>query len=281
MKRLLLIAFVLFGSAAMFAQTTISGTISDATGPLPGANIKVARKAVGTSTDFDGKFKISASKGDVLVFRYLGFKTVERTVSNSNVINVTMSEDSSVLEEVVVVAYGTTTKEAFTGSASVVGAKDLELRTLTSPIAAIEGKATGVQFTSASGQPGSSPGIVIRGVGTLNGSTNPLYIVDGVPFQGALSLLNQNDIASFTVLKDAASTSLYGARAANGVVIITTKTGKKGKLQVNASTQFGVISRAIDDYETVTAGQYYELAWEGYKNTLGGANPAVYYTDIG
>lgn len=166
------------------------------------------------------------------------------------------------------VAYGTTTREAFTGSASVVSSEDLVLRPATSPISAIEGRATGVQFISASGQPGSSPGIVIRGVGTLNGSSAPLYIVDGVQYDGSLNLLNQDDIESMTVLKDAASTSVYGSRAGNGVVIITTKSGKKGKITVNASTQYGTISNALKKYETVGPGQYYELMWEAYKNSL-------------
>lgn len=248
-------------------EMTIRGTVSDSSGTLPNVSISVKDTQQGTESDFDGKYSINASKGDVLVFNYLGYKAVEKTVGNSKIINVIMTEDSNILDEVVVVAFGTTTKEAFTGSVSVVGSKDLELRTVTSPIAAIEGKATGVQFLSGTGQPGSSPDIVIRGVGTLNGDTAPLYIVDGMQFEGSLSLINQDDIASMTVLKDAASTSLYGSRAANGVVIITTKSGKKGQLQVNASTQFGVISRSIDDYERVGAGQYYELMWEAYKNS--------------
>jgi TonB-linked SusC/RagA family outer membrane protein len=276
LKKVLLL-FLLFGAISIsYAQKmSISGTVSDDSGVLLGVSVLIKGTSIGTDTDFDGKYNISAAKGDVLVFRSLGYKAVEKTVGTSTVINVTMAEDSNTLEEVVIVAYGTTTKEAFTGSASVVSSKDLELRTVTSPIAAIEGKATGVQFLSASGQPGSSPDIVIRGVGTLNGATSPLYIVDGIQFEGSLSSINQDDIGSMTILKDAASTSLYGSRAANGVVIITTKSGKKGVLQVNASSQFGVISRAIEDYSTVGAGQYYELAWEAYKNTLTGANPAA------
>ena len=267
-KRVVLLFFTLGLISTVNGQNmTINGTVSDNSGTLPNVSVLIKGTQQGTESDFNGKYSINASKGDVLVFNYLGYSAVEKTVGNSNVINVTMSEDNNVLDEVVVVAFGTTTKEAFTGSVSVVGAKDLELRTVTSPIAAIEGKATGVQFLSGTGQPGSSPGIVIRGVGTLNGSTAPLYIVDGMQFEGSLSLINQDDIASMTVLKDAASTSLYGSRAANGVVIITTKSGKKGQLQVNASTQFGVISRSIDDYQTVGAGQYYELMWEAYKNS--------------
>lgn len=275
-KKALLLVFLLGVITSISAQKlSVTGTVSDDSGVLPGVSILIKGTSTGTETDFDGKYKISAAKGDVLVFRYLGYKTAEKTVGTSTTINITMVEDSSVLEEVIVVAYGTTTKEAFTGSANVVGEKELALRTVTNPIAAIEGKATGVQFIAASGQPGSSPGIVIRGVGTLNGSTAPLYIVDGMQFDGTLSSINQDDIASMTVLKDAASTSLYGSRAANGVVIITTKKGKKGKLAVNASTQYSVITRAIDNYETVGAKSYYELMWEAYKNTLSGTDAAA------
>ena len=138
-----------------------------------------------------------------------------------------------------------------------------------------------MQFTSASGQPGSSPGIVIRGVGTLNGSSDPLFIVDGMQYEGGLSSINQNDIQSFTILKDAASTSLYGSRAANGVVLITTKKGTKGDIQVNASTQYGMVSRAIPAFDAVTPGQYYESMWEALRNSsAGGGDPAFASANI-
>ncbi len=258
-----------------FAQDkTISGTVSDESGSLPGVTVLKKGTTQGTETDFDGNYSIKAKTGDILVFSFVGMKTVERAISTSNTINVTMENDN-LLDEIIVVAYGTTSKEAFTGSADVVNIEDLALRPATSPVAAIEGKTTGVQFISANGAPGSSPNLVIRGAGTLNGSTDPLYIVDGVAFEGALSLINQDDIASMTVLKDAASTALYGNRAAGGVVIITTKTGKKGKLKVGINTQFGIISNSIPNYKTVGAGQYYELMWESYKNTLSGPNAAA------
>jgi outer membrane receptor protein involved in Fe transport len=182
-------------------EKTVTGTISDSSGSLPGVSVLVKGTRVGSETDFSGKYLISAKKGDVLIFRYLGYKVVEKVVGNSKVVNVLLEQKIDSLDEVIVIAYGTTTKEAFTGSASVITTADLALRNVTSPIAAIEGKATGVQFTSASGQPGSSPGIIIRGVGTLNGSSDPLYIVDGMQYEGALNTINQNDIASLTILK--------------------------------------------------------------------------------
>ena len=274
----LLLAFVVQLSFAQ--EKTISGTVSDDTGPLPGVSILIKGTSSGTQTDFDGKYTLTANTGDILVFSFVGMKTTEKTVGISNTINVILEGDN-LLEEVIVTAYGTSTKEAFTGSADVIGAKDLELRNVTSPIAAIEGRATGVQFTSASGQPGSSPGIVIRGVGTLNGSSDPLFIVDGMQYEGGLSSINQNDIQSFTILKDAASTSLYGSRAANGVVLITTKKGTKGDIQVNASTQYGMVSRAIPAFDAVTPGQYYESMWEALRNSsAGGGDPAFASANI-
>lgn len=267
-----------------FAQNkTITGTVTTAPDgmPLPGANVIVKGTTTGVQTDFDGNYSISASAGQTLVFSYLGYKSIEQAVGNRSVINVSLEEDAQALEEVIVTAYGTSTKEAFTGSASVIGAADLEVRNVTSPIAAIEGRATGVQFTSASGQPGSSPGIVIRGVGTLNSSSDPLFIVDGVQYEGSLNTINQEDIQSFTILKDAASTSLYGSRAANGVVMITTKSGKKGGIKVNASMQYGLVSRGIPAYEEVTPGQYYEVMWEALRNSgAGGGDPAYASANI-
>lgn len=273
--KFLLLLSVFFISASVIAQQkVVSGTVSDDTGPLPGVSILIKGTNTGAETDFDGKYSLRANQGDVLVFTYLGMKTVERTVGSSSTINVVLQEDSDVLDEIVVVAYGTTTKESFTGSASVVGAKDLVERNVTSPIAAIEGRATGIQFTSTNGQPGSSPGLVIRGVGTLNGSTDPLFIVDGIQYEGSLNTINQEDIASFTILKDAASTSLYGSRAANGVVIITTKSGSKGGIKVNASAQTGIVSRGVANYDQLTPGQYYEVMWEALKNSsAGGGDP--------
>jgi TonB-linked SusC/RagA family outer membrane protein len=264
-----------------FAQVkSITGTVSDESGVLPGVSIVNQGSKLGVESDFNGKYSIKASSGDVLVFRYLGYKITEKVVGNSNVINILLEQDIDSLDEVIVIAYGTSTREALTGSATVVGSSELALRNVTSPIAAIEGKATGVQFTSTNGQPGSTPSIVIRGVGTLNGSSDPLFIVDGAQYEGALNTINQEDIASFTILKDAASTSMYGARAANGVVIITTKSGSKsGGIKVNASVQTGVVSRANSLYDKVSPNQYYEVMWEALKNSTAGNGSATFASD--
>ena len=285
MRKKLLMTFMalcMLTSVTYAQDSTVNGTVkADEDGtPLPGVTIIIKGTTKGTTTDVDGKFALAANSNDVLVFSYIGYVNQEITVGSQSTIDVRLKGDATQLSEVIVTAFGESTKKDFTGSASVIGSKDLALRPVTNAIAAIEGNATGVQFINSSGAPGSSPELVIRGVGTLNGgTTNPLFIVDGVQFEGSLSLINQDDIESMTILKDAASTSLYGSRAANGVVIITTKGGRKGQpLQVNFSTQFGSMSPAIEQYEATNPQQYYEVMWESYKNSLiadGVADPAA------
>ena len=273
-------ALVLVISQASAQQRTVTGKVTTAEDGLafPGVSVFVKGTTVGVITDSNGNYSLSIpSEAETLVFSFIGYTSQEKEIGNNSVINVAMTPDVTELGEVVVTAFGTTTKRDFTGSASSIASEDLKLRPVTNPIAAIEGNATGVQFINSSGAPGSSPNLVIRGVGTLNGgSTSPLFIVDGVQFEGTLSLINQEDIESFTILKDAASTSLYGSRAANGVVIITTKSGRKGEaMQVNFSTQTGWMSPAIEQYEATNPKQYYEVMWEAYKNSLSVADPAA------
>ncbi|CAH1002356.1 TonB-dependent receptor P39 [Neolewinella maritima] len=271
MRRFLLVlGLSLFALGVAVAQRTVSGTVIDETGEtLIGVSVLVKGTSTGTVTDIDGNYSLSVPEdNNVLVFSYTGFGREEVNIDNRSVVDLTLKPSAALLEEVIVTAYGVTTKEAFSGSADVVGSQELETRNVTSAIAAIEGNATGVQFTSASDGPGSSPGIVIRGVGTLNGDTDPLFIVDGIQFEGALTNINQEDIESLTVLKDASSTSLYGSRAANGVVLITTKRGSRtGGTRVSASVQHGIVSRAIPLYDEVTPGQYYEAMWEALRNS--------------
>ena len=273
---LLVVAFILSASFLVAQSKTITGTVTDGTDPLIGVNVTIKGTTLGTITDIDGVYSIEASVGDVLSFSFVGMTAEEVTVtSDMTVADVTMASNN-VLDELIVTSYGISKKEAFSGSADVVGADELAIRAVTSPIAAIEGKATGVQFTSPSGQPGSSPSIIIRGVGTLNGSTDPLFVVDGVQYEGALTTINQEDIESITVLKDASSTSLYGSRAANGVVLITTKTGSRTGTQVNASIQRGIVNRAVPLYPEVTPGQYYEVMWEALKNSSAGGGDGAF-----
>ncbi|WP_116126156.1 SusC/RagA family TonB-linked outer membrane protein [Lewinella sp. IMCC34183] len=282
MRRItLVLGLTLFVMGITVAQRTVSGTVTDSEGEtLIGVSILVDGSTTGTVTDIDGNYNLSvAEENNILIFSYTGFATQRVDIDNRSTIDITMEPSSELLDEVIVTAYGITTKEAFSGSADVVGSQELETRNVTSPIAAIEGNATGVQFTSASGQPGSSPGIVIRGVGTLNGDTDPLYIVDGIQFEGQLTSINQEDIESITVLKDASSTSLYGSRAANGVVLITTKRGSAAGTKVSASVQHGFVSRAIPLYDEVTPGQYYETMWEALRNSGAADGDAQFATD--
>ncbi|MEM1356623.1 MAG: SusC/RagA family TonB-linked outer membrane protein, partial [Bacteroidota bacterium] len=280
----LVLGLMLFAMGITMAQKTVTGTVTDDEGEsLIGVSILVEGTTTGTVTDLDGAYSINLPDGsNVLVFSYTGFSNQKVEVGGSSILNITMEPSAEVLEQVIVTAFGTTTKEAFSGSADVVGAKDLEVRNVTSAISAIEGIATGVQFTSASGGPGSSPGIFIRGVGTLNGSATPLFIVDGIQFQGGIQNINQEDIESLTVLKDASSTALYGSRAANGVVLITTKKGsRKGRTQVSASVNHGWVSPAVPFYDEVSPGEYYEIMWEALKNSsAGGGDPAFASANI-
>jgi len=286
MKKVLfaLSIMVIVGLQALAQTTSVTGTVTDAGdgNPIPGVSVFVKGTTIGTVTTPDGTYSLAVpNDATTIVFSFVGMTTQEVPFSGQTNISVALESDALGLDEVIVTAFGTTTKEAFTGSAAVVGAEELSSRNVTSPVAAIEGKATGIQFTSASGQPGSSPKIVIRGVGTLSGQTEPLYIVDGVQFEGSLNTINQDDIESFTILKDASSTALYGSRAANGVVIITTKSGTKGAIRTSVSAQVGVVSRSISNYDEVSPGQYYETMWEALKNSsAGGGDPAYASANI-
>ncbi|MNS39023.1 TonB-dependent Receptor Plug Domain protein [compost metagenome] len=228
----------------------------------------------GVQSDFDGKYVIKAQTGDVLIFSYMGFKDAVATVGSSTSINVKMQEDGKELDEVVVVAYGTAKKTSYVGSATQIKSEQLENRPLTNALSVLEGATSGVQIQSSAGQPGAAPEIRVRGFSSINGSNTPLYIVDGVPYAGDISNLNSSDIESLSVLKDASSTSLYGSKAANGVIIITTKSGKsqKDKFMLNVST--GMTSRSIKEYKRVNAFDYYPLEWEAIRNSRPMGNQA-------
>lgn len=278
-KKKFLLALFLFAMIVqpIFAQQrTISGVVSDEAGPLVGATVNIKGTTTASETDLDGKYSIKAKTGDILVFRFIGMITQEITVGIPNTINVTLKSDN-ILEEVVVVAYGTAKKSAFTGSATQINSADIIKRPITNIVNVLDGASPGVRLTPANGQPGSSPSIRVRGFGSINASNSPLFIVDGVQFIGSFSSLNPNDIESVSVLKDAASTSLYGSRAANGVVIITTKKGRKGKGTFNIDISQGVNSRSIPEYDRVSASQYYPLMWEALRNgfSMSGSTPVA------
>ncbi len=250
----------------------ITGTIKDNNGdPVIGASIQVKNTGIGTITDYNGQFSLSnVPENGILIISYIGYDTEEIPVNKKKNLQIVMKENTKQLEEIVVVAYGTAKKSSFTGSAEVVKQDRIEKRVVADVSKALEGTVAGVQSTSGSGQPGSGASMVIRGFGSISASNTPLYVVDGVPFDGALNTINPNDIESVTVLKDASAGALYGSRGANGVVMITTKRGERddNQISINLKANWGISSRAIPKYETVNEAEYLELAFEAYKNEL-------------
>ena len=260
--------FVMIGLAT--AQTRVQGVVlsQEDNEPIVGASILVKGTTIGTVTDMDGRFTLTGipSSARTLVISYVGMKTQEVAIRSN--VRVTLSTDAEVLDDVIVVAYGTAKKSSFTGSAANVDNKKLEMRPITSVTNGLEGQATGVLMTSASGQPGSTGGIRIRGYGSINASSAPLYVVDGIPFDGSLSSINPSDIESMTILKDASAGALYGARGANGVVMITTKQGKEGKTNVTWRSTVGWSERAQKPYDMLNQKEFVQLSYEAIRNGL-------------
>ena len=244
-KRFILSFLSLMLCTIMYAQQEISGTVNDAMGPVIGATVMEKGTSNGTVTDFDGNFKLKVQVGKTLVFTYVGYKTVELPATNG--MNVKMEEDAATLNEVVVTGYQVQRKADLTGSVGVVETKDFKTSN-TDPMASLQGKVPGMTITS-NGSPSGEANVQIRGIGSMGGSsTTPLYIVDGIPFSGSLNSLNASDIESMQVLKDAASASIYGSRAANGVIVITTKKGKKGdkiNIDFNASVSMAWMTQKM------------------------------------
>ncbi|MBC5839884.1 MAG: TonB-dependent receptor [Flavobacteriaceae bacterium] len=251
-----------------FAQEkTVSGTVTDASGPIPGVNVVVKGKKTGIQTDFDGKFAISAKTGDVLVFSFVGMEDKSVAVGASNVINVRLASSSQALDEVVVVAYGTQKAKAIVGSVVTVGKEVLEKQQATSVLTALQGSVAGVNIIAAGGQPGENPTIRIRGIGSINASAEPLIVLDGAPFSGNLNTISSDQIESISVLKDASSTALYGSRGSNGVILITTKRGRLASPpRVTASTLLGFAGNAVKLHDLVGSDTYIKYAWEGLRN---------------
>ena len=261
----------------LYAQTDITGTVVDETGEgVIGATVKEKGTSNGTVTDFDGNFKLKVAAGKTLVISYVGYENIE--VAAANGMKVTMKENASELAEVVVTGYQVQRKADLTGSVGVVETKDFKASN-TDPMASLQGKVPGMTITS-NGSPSGEADVHIRGIGSMGGSsTAPLYIVDGIPFSGSLNSLNASDIESMQVLKDAASASIYGSRAANGVIVITTKKGKKGdKINVdfNASVSMAWMSQKM---ELLNSQQYATALVQAALND--GKNPAEYAKNYG
>ena len=270
-KFVLLIMAVLAASSWSLAQNRqISGAVADSNGqPISGATVLIEGTSVGTTTNINGEFSISAPANGTLSVSFIGYESVQVPIAGKTWISVSLKEDTHAIDDVIVVAYGTAKKESFTGSVAVVKSEELEHRKVANVTKAIDGLAPGVQATSGSGQPGSGSTIVIRGFGSINASSTPLYVVDGIPYDGAISAINPDDIASISILKDASASVLYGARGANGVVLINTKKGNSDETVVDLKINVGVSSRAIPRYETVGAKDFMEMMYSAYYNAYG------------
>ena len=283
--KFMLSAVLLALSVSVSAQNiTVKGTVKDAqTGdPVPAAAVMIDGSTSGVVTDFDGAYSIAVASDGVLVFSSIGYETMQVEVKGQKTINVELTPSCEFLDETLVVAYGTAKKSSYSGSASMVRSEDLMQNPVSSVEQALQGKVAGLQVSTASGQPGATTSFRIRGTGTLNASAEPLYVIDGVATTSAsyspmasdvsndasiMATINPQDIESITVLKDAAAASLYGSRAANGVVIITTKKGKTGDAQVKFDGRWGVNSRLIPQYDVIdNPAQYYETFYQRLYN---------------
>jgi len=277
-KKLGFVALIFFIICAnSYAQQLVTGTVKsqDNNEPLPGVNVAVKGTATGTTTDVNGNFSISSTEGITLIFSFIGYTTQEILVGNQSVINITLISDIKTLSEVVVIGYGEREKKDLTGAISTVGSNEISKSTSMTPELAMQGRMAGVFVSTTGGNPNSRPTVRIRGQNTFN-FADPLYVVDGIPITeggtGAtdniggdlrgnvniLTLINPNDIESMTVLKDASSAAIYGVRAANGVVLITTKKGKKGRMKLDFTASAGIqnIPKKIDLLNTQ---QYIQL----------------------
>ncbi|MDE6338947.1 MAG: SusC/RagA family TonB-linked outer membrane protein, partial [Muribaculaceae bacterium] len=291
MRKLFLILMTLMAcSWSLSAQMrTYSGTVVDASTnePVIGATVLPIGGGQGVATDIDGNFTINVPANVTQAkFRSVGYQ--EQTVKLSNKMTVKLNSTAEALDEYVVVAYGTASKESLTGSVAVVGAKDIEDRPVTSVTSALEGNAPGVQVNNSTGTPGSAPSIRIRGFNSINGDQSPLYVVDGVPFEGSINDINPADVESISILKDAASCALYGNRGANGVILITSKRAKNvGKVNVTLQVRQGMYNRGLPFYDRLGANDWMQMTFDGVVNgetrynlmNSGGTRDRAYYTE--
>lgn len=297
-KRLITTLLVLLTIGVQaFAQSAVSGRVTDETGePCVGANVLVKGTTIGTMTDLDGNYSLTdVRKGAILVFSSIGYTSQEVRLGSSSVVNVVLKSDADFLNEVVIVGYGTAKRKDLTGSLTQIDNKLIASQNSSSATKALEGAVPGIVYASVDGQPGNDAGLRVRGLGSTNvGASNALVIIDGVPAQGdnPLSNMNQEDIASITVLKDAASTAIYGSRGANGVILVTTKRGDSGRTKISFQARAGW--NTVGSYkvgQVDNAAGIYEYLWQSiynsYRYGVNGAGPALnketgeYYTNIG
>lgn len=265
---------VLFIAAGnVFAQNrTVSGRVTSTEdgSTLPGVNVVLKGTSIGTATDADGRYSISVpASGGILVFSFVGLQTQEIVIGDRSIVDASLVLDATQLSEVVVTTFGEAKRSSFTGSYSQITAENIATRPLSNVITAIAGSTAGVTTTTGTGQPGAAPDIRIRGFSSIGAGNSPLYVVDGVPYTASIANLSADDIETLTVLKDAASTALYGSRAANGVVMITTKKGKsKEGGTINLRYTKGFSTRGLQEYDRVGPAEYYPLMWEMLRNNL-------------
>lgn len=297
-KRLITTLLVLLTiGVQVFAQSAVSGKVTDEAGePCVGANVLIKGTTTGTMTDLDGNYSLTdVRKGAILVFSSIGYTSQEVRLGSSSVVNVVLKSDADFLNEVVIVGYGTAKRKDLTGSLTQIDNKLIASQNSSSATKALEGAVPGIVYASVDGQPGNDAGLRVRGLGSTNvGASNALVIIDGVPAQGdnPLSNMNQEDIASITVLKDAASTAIYGSRGANGVILVTTKRGDSGRTKISFQARAGW--NTVGSYkvgQVDNAAGIYEYLWQSiynsYRYGVNGAGPALnketgeYYTNIG
>lgn len=268
-KKLLAFFLLCFTTWSVCAQSRIiTGTVTSDSLPLIGVSINVKGTRLGTSTKANGTFSIDVPvNAKTLLFSYVGYQTREIAIGSDNHIDLALTSEIKQLENVVV-AFGTTRKRTLTNSVAQITAEDLDKRPITNLNSALAGAAPGVQTNAGNGQPGEGPDVRIRGFSSINNGNAPLYVLDGAPYEGVLNNINVEDIESISILKDASASALYGARAANGVVLITTKRGRINRNQINFKLSKGLTSRALPDYNKLNAFEYFPLMWETLRNSL-------------
>lgn len=262
--------FVVLAASSAYAQNIkVTGVVTDEAGePLPGASVLLdGSSSVSAMTDLNGAFKLTVPDNGTLTVSFTGYQSVRVPIEGRTLLSIVLNENPEALEETIVVAFGTSTKEAFTGSAAVLKAESLEQAQVSAVTSALAGQVAGVQLTNSSGAPNSVPSIRIRGFSSISAGKEPLYVVDGMPYDGDINNINPNDVESMTILKDAASNALYGARGANGVIIITTKRAKSKDAVVTLDVKMGVNQRALKSYDVITnPAQYYETHYTALYN---------------
>jgi len=267
---LLMVALLFAGAQTLSAQRTITGTVvsADDNMTVPGASVSIRGTTIGTMTDMDGRFSINApADATHLVFSFMGMETQEVEIGGRTTIDVSMTSGAVMLGDVIITGFGTMRREAFTGAVDVIGSDILERSQTSNVTRALEGVVPGLQISGTSGQPGAGVDVRLRGVGSVNADNAPLWVVDGVPFSGGIEQINPNDIESIVVLRDAVAAALYGARGANGVILVTTRRGQ-GAPRINVSATWGVVSRGIPEFDVMNAQEYYEAIFRAQVNRM-------------